>query len=182
MTTSYEKTVECIEERYRTLTGDTTVLFQTGEIERPRNTQLRRIRFVRPSGVVTAPVQTGSESENVRKRHAWALRDTVFAVIYAESADAAEAILKNLLVVYYLIGTGIVPGSYEWLTEQPDGATNTKRSHVVQLQATFIYDFPQEALTLTPIDSFAHTGEFGAGGFSAGFSNGFRFSGGELAC
>lgn len=180
--THFERTIECIEERYRALTGDFTIAFLGGAIKRSQNTQVRRVRFVRPGGTVAPPVDTGSETGQIRKRHAWALRDTVVATIYAETDDAAEAILLNLLVVYYMIGTGIEPGAYEWLTEQPEGATNTKRSNVVALQATFIYDIAQEALTLTPIDSFFHRGEFGGSAFSPGFSTGFRFAGGELAC
>lgn len=178
-----EQIVDALAVAYAEHTGDDSIPFSFGELERSKEAKARRIVFVRANGDVTPPERTGGMWMRDGFEGSNALFDKVEALvahIYDPDEGNLESVHENFLVsAANLLGTGFQPGRYDWITETEDGARHTKRVHKLEQQFTLRLGVAEKALKLVVVEGIRHSCGFGAGGFSNGFSRGFQFAGVE---
>jgi hypothetical protein len=182
---TFAELVDAVSAGYLTFTGDATVLFQRGQLKRAEHQQQRRVVFVRPGGTVTPSTRAGSSDIGGNRVRMVKRRDErVFAYIHAESEDAAEALLDNLIVVCeQQFGTGFQPGTYEWVTESEEAAHLKKYTEHIRLQMTWRKPVLDGAEPLTQIETQAHVCSLGEGDFDPAdfMASDFLAAGGEAA-
>lgn len=185
MTSTFEDLVDEIEDSFRELTGDTTVLFQRGKLKLAEHQDKRRIVFVRPGGTVQPSTRAGSvdlgDGRRVRmvKRRA----ERVVAHLFAEDETAGEVMLDNLIAACEArLGTAFQPGDYDWITEG-EKAAHTKYTEVIRLTSAWhkpVLDRPEP---LTQVETQTHQCSLGDGDFSPAdfLHTDFLTAGGEAA-
>jgi hypothetical protein len=167
VTTTFAELIDEVEAAFRAFTSDTSVLFQRGKLALAEHEQQRRIVFVRPGGTVQPSTRAGSTVmvDGTRARMIKRRAERVVAHLFAESEEAAEAMLDNLIAASELtLGTGFQPTQYEWITED-DASAHLKYAEVIQLTAAWhkpVLDTPEP---LTVIEGASESCFLGFGDF-----------------
>ncbi|MBA2724282.1 MAG: hypothetical protein H0U56_15620 [Methylibium sp.] len=114
---------------------------QRGRVALAEETQLRRIVWVRAPSRIEATTRAGGTlqgtTEQDRIKYAYVRVEHVEAHLYAETEDAAELLLDQVLgVLADLLGPSVVPTGYTWVTETEEGAGIAVRQPKIRLDVT----------------------------------------------